>query len=358
MYYSKIKILFCLVAIGVLVVGQPLFDCPPLPPRNISTSIFNLYPSDVKIMMAMGDSITAAFGIMGSLNESRGYSFSMGGASGIVTLPNLFMQFNPNVTGYSIGTYPAEACYGPDCPELQFYPYQDANNAAMSGSLVIDMLILQANYLIRQINVQSNMDVKNDWKVLSIMIGVDDLCASCTYNLTYLSADDYMNNLMGTLERIRTTLPRTFVNLVSGFNVSQAYDLSLTISHCVNVTRPFFIQCDCLFHPANGYMREIIDSRITEYNQRAVTLAQYYQLKAYSDFAVVVQPFATNTYIDELPSGFLSHLDCFHPSARGQEAMAIALWNNMLTPSALKQNYLDMTDTPICPTDDTLLYIY
>jgi hypothetical protein len=46
------------------------------------------------------------------------------------------------------------------------------------------------------------MDVSQDWKVLTIMIGANDLCASCAFNLSYLSPDDYENNLMGTLERV------------------------------------------------------------------------------------------------------------------------------------------------------------
>lgn len=359
MHRSLISLLLFLVAIPVLVLGQTFYvNCPSLPKRNGTATILDLRPSDIKIMMAMGDSITASFGILGSLNESRGHSFSMGGNPNVATLPNLFKIFNPNVIGQSIGTYPAEACYGVNCPAMKYYPGQDMNNAAKAGSLVADMVSLQANYLIRQVNQRNNIDVVNDWKVLSIMIGVDDLCGSCTFNLTYLSADDYENNLMGTLERIRTTLPRTFVNLVLGYNVSQAYDLSLVTPKCVNASRPLFIQCDCLFQPENGAVREAIDARLTEFNARAHKIALYYQRKAYLDFAVVVQPFMSNTHVTDLPGGFLSRMDCFHPSGYGQAAMAVGLWNNMLTPSAYKKTWLDFADAPICPERDTLLYTY
>lgn len=358
MYHTSRIVVLALVLLPALAMAQIAnFNCTALPPHN-ATSINDLRPGDIKIMMAMGDSITTGFGVRGAANESYGLSFSMGGDPGAVSLANLFGYFNANLTGVSTGTYPAQVCYGVNCPTTRYFPTQDANNAAKAGALVTDLVGTQVTYLISQINQNQNMDVANDWKVLTIMIGANDLCASCTYGLDYLSPDDYQNNLMATLERIRASLPRTFVNLVGGFNVSQAYDLSLTASRCSNISRPMFIQCDCLFKPENGPIRETVDAAITQFNARAQNVAAYYQRKAYNNFAVVFQPFATNTHISDLPTSFLSRLDCFHPSRTGQGAMAVALWNNMLTPSALKKTSMDMSDTPICPTSDTLLYTY
>lgn len=309
-------------------------------------------------MMAVGDSITTGFGILGALNETRGSSFSMGGDSGAITLPNFIKYFNPALVGYSKGTYPAEVCYGDNCPSVRYYPNTDANNAAKSGSMVFDMVSTQLNYLIRQANQNPLINVQQDWKVLTIMIGANDLCASCSFNLTYLSADDYEMNLMGTLERIRASLPRTFVNIIPGFNISQAYDLSLKTPRCANITRPLFIQCDCLFKPENGAIRKDIDSRIAAFNQKAINVASYYQRKAYDNFAVVVHPFLMNTQLSTISSSFISRLDCFHPSKPGQEALATALWNSMLTPAAKKKTSLNMSDVPICPTQDSLIYTY
>jgi lysophospholipase L1-like esterase len=353
---TKITALLCLLFVHVIVGQMFPRHCTPLPPHN-ATSIFDLRPGSIKVIMAFGDSITSGFGVTNAFNESRGASFSMGGDSNAITLPNLFQYYNPALVGYSTDSYPAEICYGNNCPAVRYYA-QDANNAAKSGAMVFDVVGTQINYLIRQVNTNPNMDVQNDWKVLTIMIGANDVCASCTFNVSYLSPDDYQSNLMGTLERIRTSLPRTFVNLVSSFNISQAYDLSLQTDRCTNISRPYFIQCDCLFQPDAGAIREAIDAQLTEFNQRAVLIARYYQSKAYTNFAVVVQPFATNTYISDLPSRFLSDLDCFHPSKAGQQAMAIALWNSMLTPAANKKTSLDMEDEVICPQADTLLYTF
>jgi len=345
----------CILALPAIALAQ-ITNCT-LPASNTTAdSIFNLKPSDIKAVMAMGDSTTTGFGVRSAANESYGLSFSMGGDVGAVSVANFFKTFNPNLQGYSTGTYPAEVCYGTTCPTVKYYPNQDDANAAKSGSMVVDMATQQITYLIRQINQNAYVDVQNDWKVLNVMIGMNDLCASCTFNATYLDPDDYQMNLMGTLERIRTSLPRTFVNLVSLFNVSQAYELSLQASRCNNISRPWFIQCDCIFQPENGYIREIIDSSLAQFNERAQAVADYYKSRKYTNFAVVFQPFATNTYLYDLPTQFLSHLDCFHPSKTGQQAMAVALWNNMLSPASEKKTQLDMSDTPICPTEETLLY--
>lgn len=331
-------------------------NCTALP-AHTATTISDLRPNDIKVVMALGDSITTGFGVRAAANESFGVSFSMGGDPNATTLATYLLQFNANLIGASTGTYPAAVCYGTGCPANQYQATQNGN-AAKAGAMSSDMASSQVTYLIRQLNSNPKIDVQNDWKVLTIMVGSDDLCASCTYGLDYLSADDYQNSLFATLERIRLALPRTFVNLVGGFNVSQAYDLASKTSRCNNITRPWFIQCDCLFQPENGAIRETIDASITQFNARAQNVATYYQRKAYDNFAVVFQPFATNTHISDLPSKFLSYLDCFHPSTTGQQAMAVALWNNMLTPSALKKTSMSLTDTPICPTSSTLLYTY
>lgn len=53
---------------------------------------------------------------------------------------------------------------------------------------------------------------------------------------------------------------------------------------------------------------------------------------------------------------FLMQLDCFHPSVIGNQHMAKALWNNMLTPAAQKRTSFDSSEGIVCPTNSTLLY--
>jgi len=356
--YHTISFRACLAIVLLLpALAMAQFTNCTLPPHN-ATTILDLRPGDIKVVMAMGDSITTGFGVNADFNESYGASFSIGGDLGAVTVANFLHYFNADLVGFSSGTYPAQVCYGQQCPSFQYNSNAEANNAAQAGAMVSDMTNVQATYLISQLNQNPAINVQTDWKVLTIMIGANDLCASCTFDLDFLDPDDYQSNLMATLERIRTSVPRVFVNLILGYNVSEAYDLSLANPGCNNLTRSLFIECDCIFQPENGAIRESIDGAITQFNARAQLVAQYYQRKAYTDFAVVVQPFFSNTTLADLPDTFLSDLDCFHPSIDGQQAMAVALWNNMLSPSASKKTVLDMNDTPMCPTSTTLLYTY
>lgn len=104
-----------------------------------------------------------------------------------------------------------------------------------------------------------------------------------------------------------------------------------------------------------------------------------YAEKRYSDFAVVIQPFVSNSRADKFPIEFLStvssqnahtryiplytnthcsQLDCFHPSLIAHQNMAKALWNNMITPAAQKKTTFDFVEPFACPTNSTLLYTY
>lgn len=72
------------------------------------------------------------------------------------------------------------------------------------------------------------------------------------------------------------------------------------------------------------------------------------------DFAVVLQPVLSQGKIPSIE--YLSDLDCFHPSAYGQRALAISVWNCMLLPEALKPtSWQPSMLFPICPDENTLL---
>ena len=87
------------------------FDCDTelLKSQETPSSVHQLRPNDVKVIAAMGDSVTAALGanartILGLLIEFRGRSWSEGGQDSlekVVTLPNILKKFNPQLYGYS-----------------------------------------------------------------------------------------------------------------------------------------------------------------------------------------------------------------------------------------------------------------
>ena len=83
-------------------------------------------------MLALGESITAAFGlegIEGGLDEFRGQSWSIGGDDGATTLPNFFKYYTPNLQGASLGSHFVELCYDDICPSPH-EPSLDKLNAA------------------------------------------------------------------------------------------------------------------------------------------------------------------------------------------------------------------------------------
>lgn len=94
-------------------------NCPNLPPRTDSgpKSIHDLRPDDIKVILAMGDSVMTGFGtrlnsvselfrnFTNPLLEYRGTSFSMGADDDVVTLANLFKRYNPDVKGASKGEH-------------------------------------------------------------------------------------------------------------------------------------------------------------------------------------------------------------------------------------------------------------
>ena len=75
----------------------PKIDIPPMP-QNIS----RLHPGHVSIVMAMGDSITAAFAARSNIYEARDISWSIGeGSEDQVTLPYMLSFYSPKVEGQS-----------------------------------------------------------------------------------------------------------------------------------------------------------------------------------------------------------------------------------------------------------------
>jgi len=338
-----------------------LAACPNLPaytPKNIN----DLHPNNIKVVMALGDSITAAFGLRGmsgGFNEFRGQSWSIGGDSGAITVANYLKQFNPDIQGAAQGSHLVEVCYGIFCPPFQYHETIDKLDAAQSGAMIDDLQPHELDYLVSQLKKNKAIDFDNDWKVLTILIGANDICASCEFlDKGFRTPDEFSKYLLATLERVRTSIPRVFVNIIDIFNLSQVYTLSLQKPYCKDLHRDLFIECDCAFSPLANKTRTEMDIYSQAYNQKARELARYYQSQNLTDFAVVMQTFGQNAAIDKLDIDFLSTLDCFHPSQIAHEIMATALWNSMLTPAAKKKTVIDISDTPICPAADTLLYTW
>ena len=80
-----------------------------LPNLTPATNVHELKPSDVSVMAALGDSITACNGCGAETVaqvgiNNRGFSWSVGGNQSLETLlslPNIIKKYNADVTGWS-----------------------------------------------------------------------------------------------------------------------------------------------------------------------------------------------------------------------------------------------------------------
>ncbi|KAM5127230.1 phospholipase B1, membrane-associated-like, partial [Mantella aurantiaca] len=158
------------------VYGSKLSCTDRAKSSRVPTSVHELRPADITVVAALGDSLTAGNGIgsragdvLDVLKQYRGLSWSIGGdetLDHVTTLPNILLEFNPFVTGYSTDT-------GKNTEFHSFF------NEAVPGAKSLDMPT-QARALIDQMKSDKRILMNQDWKVITVFIGANDLCASCT----------------------------------------------------------------------------------------------------------------------------------------------------------------------------------
>lgn len=324
---------------------QPFAACPTIPAPADTDNVNNLRPGNIRVVMAMGDSITAGMSAKDtnvlSLKEYRGLAYSIGGDPGLTTFPNLLAPYVP--TGYPKGFSTGIGTRSSSGTGL---------NAAVSGAINVDMLG-QAQWLVSQLQANPNIDMKNDWKVVTLWIGSNNLCDVCD-NQPNNNGDNFQANVNASLAYLYANVPRLFVNLVANLNIAGLYNINSGACSLLHM-----IACGCV-GTSNANSRALVSSTGQDYVQRATTLAKYFNTLATNqgrtDFAVVVQPFLINTTITERSQ--LSAADCFHPSAASHATAAVALWNNALTPAAQKKTAWSPSDVPLCPSENILLYTW
>eukprot|EP00455_Lapot_gusevi_P049966 TRINITY_DN717_c0_g1_i2.p1 TRINITY_DN717_c0_g1~~TRINITY_DN717_c0_g1_i2.p1 ORF type:complete len:347 (+),score=117.81 TRINITY_DN717_c0_g1_i2:49-1089(+) len=341
---TKLSLVLAFTVLSVAAATFPLKGCPPLSPRPTPTNVNDLHVQDVKVVMALGDSISAGFGIVGQDEENRGMAFSMGGDDGFVTLPNLFKYYNPQLQGFAVGNHSLERANAPHA-----YPDQDRLNGAQSGALVQD-LSAQLDYVLGVMKNNSQINIAEDWKVMTIWIGANNLCGVCT-DPPSNTADVYEQNMDQLLAKIHQEIPRVFVNILPTMNLSQVLPLGKNSTWC-DLFHTFSSECNCLFHGTDSD-RANMDALGQEYAVRLQKLSNKYTAMKIPDFAVVYQPFLRDTVIPD--SSYISTLDCFHPSERAHVEVATYLWNSMLTAVPYKPTAMEPGHSPICPTDETSL---
>jgi len=334
--------------------SNPISSCPTLPQMN-STNVNQLYPSSVKVIMALGDSITAAFGIYGwskpeeILNEFRGQSGVIGADSDAISLSTFLSHYSPSLIGGSLGQHLAEL------PGFPYEPAKDQLNGAQSGA-VSGNLVDQIDYLYREMD-RMNIDIVNDWKVMTILIGANDACHNCDRRTgerqpVSSAAQEFEQSYSAAIEKIYQTIPRVFVNVLPMFNVSQLYNLVDNVTYCRDVHLAIG-ECDCAF-AENETLRTYLDDLVQAFDDKIEQIVATYRAKNDPEFGIMIQPFARNLLIPN--KRYISDLDCFHPTIYGHQMIAIQTWNSLVLPGDQKFTTFNPQMPIICPDASTLIY--
>ncbi|XP_076464552.1 phospholipase B1, membrane-associated-like [Babylonia areolata] len=328
-----------------------VFRCAVLPKSSpVPISVHELRPSDIKVVAALGDSITAGTGITAEtiveeLIQNRGLSWSGGGQGTLeehVTMPNILKKYNKYLYGYATG----------DGSESNVRAHL---NLAAVGSRSSD-LVEQAKALVSRMKQDDVVDFVNDWKLITILIGNNDLCDYCKDPDSYNQGHYYANLVRG-LDVLHSELPRTLVSLVEPLNMQMVAKLNQGIV-CAGL---HYLVCECAAFPRTAGDVAKLGQLTGQYQSTVRELAASGRYDTRQDFTLVHQPFFNHTVLpmkdDKHPDLSYFAPDCFHLSAKGQAAAALALWNNMITPVQHKQNKWSPGDQLKCPSEDQP-YIY
>ncbi|XP_056623968.1 phospholipase B1, membrane-associated isoform X1 [Triplophysa dalaica] len=312
------------------------------PSPTVPTSVHALRPADIKVVAAMGDSLTAGNGVgaaqsnlLGVLTEYRGLSWCIGGDKNlttVTTLPNILKEFNPSLVGYSLQT-------GSENSAGSFL------NQAVPGAKSDDM-VMQANAIVSRMKSDPRIDFQNDWKLITIFIGGNDICDFCS-NTLYYSPDNIVKRIREALDILHSEVPRALVNLVELLHIVPLRRLHQDPS----IGCPTWlvnILCPCVLKPKDG-TSEL--QKLQDFNkayQRSMNqLVESGRYDTHENFTVVLQPFLRNVFLplleDGRPDRSYFSPDCFHLGQKAHTLMARALWNNMLEPLGNKTDSQDFT---------------
>lgn len=319
------------------------FDCKILGPSpTVPSSVHQLRPGDIRVVGAVGDSVTASFGessrsILDLFVEWRGRSWSIGhefAVTRIATVTNILQEFNAGqrIIGGSTGNG------GANSANARF-------NAAVSGAIAQNMPA-QARSLVDKIKADPSVNFENDWKVVTLWIGGNDLCAVCRDRTNPIHTPaGYVGFIEQALDVFKT-MPRTFVNLVSILEITQLNEVQ-----SFGCLAGLACACGVSKDPEEIEFTKGISVEYMKLTQQLGDKAKWHDK---DDFTVVVQPFFSETKIprrtDGTPDKAYFAPDCFHFSELGHEAAAVALWNNMLEPVGQKEPKWTVGEQLKCPT--------
>ncbi|KAF7723106.1 hypothetical protein EC973_002336 [Apophysomyces ossiformis] len=394
--------LFYLVPLTVSICAYPLVtafgvqSCPPLPKRDPPTSVHDLRPDDIKVIGAIGDSITAGllaknidteYATLKDIREYRGLSGFMGVSEGTVSVANYIKHYSPYLVGGSDGTEQLPICPGIAkeysdssenntmisnvkkfidtffCLDAHHNPQIDHLNAAISSasSKSIDE---QVDYLVKYIG--RGTAAADDWKLVNVFLGTNDVAASCLPGFDMVS---YRNRMKAGIQRLIDKVDKVLVNIVGIFHMENIpaitkrhpdYRKPLIVNTGNNETTIDLQDYECVCRkmsleaveklltgkehlaflnsltnkPAEEAAIYFLGLQVDLANTMLREITAEFALTRNDRSAVVFQPF--NVAIDTVPVQALSNIDGYHPDILGQSFIGTSVWNQMFRPSSEK----------------------
>ncbi|ELR20994.1 Phospholipase [Acanthamoeba castellanii str. Neff] len=350
------------------------FDCKVywpsfLPPDKAK----NLRPADIEVLGALGDrhategplhpflstlALTAGFGakaatVYNLFTDFRGVSYAIGGdkpAEGkLTTLGSILREYNPRIKGLSTGEGDIESA-GANSTSPSPEPSSRARTTTHGTFKYLPGQV--KNFTKR---LRSNLGLihyHTDWKMVSILIGHNNLCDFCVDPVEN-GPETFGRLLEESIDLLYAQVPRLFVNLLSPIDVSILSTFS-SYGQC-GFWHSYLCPCavagpdalKALAQAHEGYFREI---------ERIVGLPKY---QTRGDFALVLQPFLKDTVIPTKPDGQPDDSyfapDCFHFSEKSHQAAGVALWNNLISPAQAKQHTWSPGEPIKCPAKGSVL---
>ena len=319
--------------------------------------------------MAVGDSITAGFAARSTLFEARDISWSIGaGSAAQLTLPYLLGRYGDAakfLQGMSTkAVLPKDVLH---LPKGDWHPATDHLNVAESQASAVhfDSLVEQWGFLhgaLGDARQYPNLDSR--WKVLTVWMTANDVCGAgheCKKPVKASTLDTWTQRTDALLHNVSATMKRVYVNLVSTLDLSNVHRIQQSRAWCKFEHQHILRECGCIDRGDPKELKQL-DANIKTMNDALHGLAAKWHAalaaQGRTDMAVTVQAYQEGVGAS-LDHTFLNALDCFHPSQRGHEDLAIGLWNDMLCTGDRKNRCgrpFANDLAPVCPTADSVFY--
>ncbi|KAK0397005.1 hypothetical protein QR680_001938 [Steinernema hermaphroditum] len=320
-------------------MGYENYTCDKVlmaPSLSIPTNVNSVRPADIKLVMSLGDSLTAGNGAgaedpLAIVLQYRGLSFQSGGDKGLekhVTIPNILQKYNPNLFGQSNGIGSVNVW---EVTHL---------NAAVPGARA-PHLPSQAHDLINKLTTHKEINMEEDWKLLNIFIGGNDVCGYCR-DPVGRAPDKFAGYIADAIRIIKQNVPRVIVSLTTMLHLEMVRSIDKGEGFCDYL---HLAECRC---EADKNLTDAEMSEVCTKYQKAEQLLQDSGEFEADDFTLVVQPFfndiTTPPMKDGKPDLRFFAPDCFHFAQYGHAMVSTWVWKNILEPVGAKTTKGDLSN--------------